>query len=298
MKQRSSRLNDVYEYFAWIHSQLSLSRQEFRQSALSYVWLAAGLFKIIRLLLDAIGLSFLFDRSNCSFLSLYWLLQLHANFSQRDMLLSFDIEGVFVLYRGVPCSRKQTSVLSVKAFDVVDSAVFPLLPNVEAVLSPLRYLGLNPGLLVALVEEEEHTIVLYVSDHPPQRLIDGPYSAVEVPTLPADRRDPRISSALDLHQFEVLLLFNENRVADIGEGNTDNDDCATVVVWEVDAFAGPPSTDAHKYCSFFGLCLELVHIGLISSLLIDDCFANTSAKVRPSKEHLQLIESFEVRADY
>lgn len=107
-----------------------------------------------------------------------------------------------------------------------------------------------------------------MANHAPQSLVDCPYGTVQVPTLPTYPWNLRVAPAFDLHQSEVLLFFNENGVADVGEGHSDDEDGSAVVVREVDSFTGSSSAYANEYCPIFSLLFILFLIFFVFSLLI------------------------------
>lgn len=144
------------------------------------------------------------------------------------------------------------------------------MPDVDAGLRPLRQRPLEARLRVSLIEQEEHSIVFRVPYQPAQALVDRPDGAVKVPFLPAYGRN--IGFLLLPHLFElpeVLLLLDQDGIADVREGNPNEDDCAAVMVWKVDALAGSSPADAIQDRSLLRSLLELLDVLLASSLLKD-----------------------------
>jgi hypothetical protein len=117
------------------------------------------------------------------------------------------------------------------------------------------------GFGVSFIQEEEHAVVFGMSNESAKTLIDRSDGAVEVPFLPIYARSVFIPASSKLLQFlKVLFALDNERILDIGKGNSNEDYSSTMMVRKINAFTGPTSTNAIQNGSMFRLFFELFNI--------------------------------------
>ena len=106
-----------------------------------------------------------------------------------------------------------------------------------------------------------------------QTLIYRTNRAIEIPFIPIQTRNTLFFDfSQSIQLLKMLFLFDQNRVTNIRERNSNKYNSSTVIVRKINTLTSTSSTNTIKNGSILWLFLKLINIFLVSPLFKYLCF--------------------------